>query len=1161
MILYPLRLFHLPFHSPGCSLSLMMNNKNGSITALKILIGECHRMCTELKKNIVRSTLTDVHSEFLALKIELFNQNSLVLNQKMIISPYDKIIKYSDITDSLVLIILDSLINVFKYFKFKKDECLDNFINEIYNMDYQTTTDFSPKRIVYQMLKLFNTLITYNEECLSYDIFYIIHSYFLKEISNITGVLQTPLNLSETISRYVNRIFSDSYSDLIDMRKYVINSYFYLSTSFQSSNNSVQRFIALTAIHEISLIFSEMERDLLISVSAIILNQQLKLSDSKDNFFLSLRIFFNVFHDNCFNYFPIFCRCFSCILKYMKVPSNNELFRISCFEIMSDILLIKGFPVKFFAETYNRPMYCNLFEDILDIIKQYIVGSKDNPELVSLSLKLVYVFFSSVCVLYDPSPFDNSEEFSQIEELKKFALEFNKGFSSFINNEEYTAENLAWHLFVSPDISPVVVGEFFGKNKSFCEDTLVHFLKQFDFSSLSFDESIRIFLTSFKITGEGQIVDRILDFFSREFYKTHKDEFSDAASIHVLSYAWLMIHTSYYNSNATKQTFDSFKSMLRGQNGNKDFDDIFLRNLYTSISTFSIPSEENHKINSVAFWMLHIQRMNRWRLCTRTENDIVNLSPIYLNLIWDGIYDVLSENFDKVPDYKIIMDIFSSIPLNYSMLNITEHVDWIIDTLYTKAFNDLQNERSIKIVEFLILLINKDGSSVRNGWKQYLQLLVSLFQMSLLNDEMCSTMSIVDKYRVVISPKMFNKPERQNTFHNVLKKLSRSDSETYQNSNILKDVVNSSGIHELSKCSVKFSFQSLQSLYNAFDNLIRIMEKNFDSNSVNILFCVNVVCQVTIENSQRIVPLWSIVCNIFQRALLLIGNSKSGKYLGNLLLNMFFTSFNELWHEESMRKSLLEALQELCELKSFLISNFSVVDAGITQFFENHFTTFSVMFNWSCILKIVQYGIEEPSENSVQSIFHKLITNTPFDHPCVPGESQFKEFWIPVIDIALSFCSLDKYTDYVSSFQDLQSLLIFPSMPDLNPNNWLLVYEKSLLPTMNILISNYTKNASSCQRLLFMLKIIVRTFLINIIKIADLSSFETLWLRILKNTLDLARLQSAELKDSIPEILSNALRVMGANNIFGSPQRQKVLILTRSNIEKIFPNFVINYPE
>lgn len=74
------------------------------------------------------------------------------------------------------------------------------------------------------------------------------------------------------------------------------------------------------------------------------------------------------------------------------------------------------------------------------------------------------------------------------------------------------------------------------------------FTATFEFSGLNFDAGLRIFLEAFRLPGEAQKIDRIINAFGRAYFSTSPDVFAHEDAAYVLAYSVIMLNTDRHNS-------------------------------------------------------------------------------------------------------------------------------------------------------------------------------------------------------------------------------------------------------------------------------------------------------------------------------------------------------------------------------------------------------------------------------------------------------------------------------------------------------------------------------------------------------------------------------------------------------------------------------------
>lgn len=181
---------------------------------------------------------------------------------------------------------------------------------------------------------------------------------------------------------------------------------------------------------------------------------------------------------------------------------------------------------------------------------------------------------------------------------------------------------------------------------------LQEFIRLFNFKGLRVDEAIRILLTKFRLPGESQQIERIIEAFSTAFsesqdnnievnatqtesgkdgdkiatdkeavessksenpeeYSDNKDQeepeehepvLPDSDSVFVLSYSIIMLNTDLHNPQVKEHmSFDEYTSNLRGCYNSKDFPHWYLDRIYCSIRDKEIVMPEEHHGNEKWF--------------------------------------------------------------------------------------------------------------------------------------------------------------------------------------------------------------------------------------------------------------------------------------------------------------------------------------------------------------------------------------------------------------------------------------------------------------------------------------------------------------------------------------------------------------------------------
>ena len=72
-------------------------------------------------------------------------------------------------------------------------------------------------------------------------------------------------------------------------------------------------------------------------------------------------------------------------------------------------------------------------------------------------------------------------------------------------------------LKTTPSLDKTKTGEFLGSNSQLSKDCLKEFIEQYDLKGKEFVPSLRSILLGFRLPGEGQVVDRVMECFGNKF--------------------------------------------------------------------------------------------------------------------------------------------------------------------------------------------------------------------------------------------------------------------------------------------------------------------------------------------------------------------------------------------------------------------------------------------------------------------------------------------------------------------------------------------------------------------------------------------------------------------------------------------------------------------
>lgn len=317
----------------------------------------------------------------------------------------------------------------------------------------------------------------------------------------------------------------------------------------------------------------------------------------------------------------------------------------------------------------------------------------------------------------------------------------------------------------NPHLDKKQIGEYVSNRKNI--EVLEAFVTSFQFSGLRVDESLRVFLESFRLPGEAPLITLILEKFADHWQKCNDNQLADSDAAFTLAYAVIMLNVDQHNKNHTKtnepMTLEQFMRNLRGTNGGGDHDKDMLAEIYSAIRNEEIvmPAEQTGLVKENYIWKCALKRSQ--------EKDGLGGYLLYSNvmfdrdlfdLIWGPTVAALSQVFDKTKIEEASAttgtDMIEKslhgfqkcafIASQYRMTNLFDHIIISLSKFTTlQKASTSQNSgapifsamygsdtKAQLATRMVFNLVHKYGDILRNGWKNVLDCLLQLFYCQLL---------------------------------------------------------------------------------------------------------------------------------------------------------------------------------------------------------------------------------------------------------------------------------------------------------------------------------------------------------------------------------------------------------------------------------------------
>ncbi|VDM61551.1 unnamed protein product [Angiostrongylus costaricensis] len=151
-----------------------------------------------------------------------------------------------------------------------------------------------------------------------------------------------------------------------------------------------------------------------------------------------------------------------------------------------------------------------------------------------------------------------------------------------------TEPNEIAEFFMKEDrLDKTVVGDFLGSPDEFNKQIMYAYIDDLDFSSRDFVSALRLFLEKFRLPGEAQKIDRLMEKFASRYCECNPSLglFASADTAYVLAYSIIMLTTDLHIFKVkNKMTKEQYVNMNRGINNGADLPSDFLCAIYDDIA-------------------------------------------------------------------------------------------------------------------------------------------------------------------------------------------------------------------------------------------------------------------------------------------------------------------------------------------------------------------------------------------------------------------------------------------------------------------------------------------------------------------------------------------------------------------------------------------------
>ncbi|OWM89514.1 ARF guanine-nucleotide exchange factor GNOM [Punica granatum] len=331
----------------------------------------------------------------------------------------------------------------------------------------------------------------------------------------------------------------------------------------------------------------------------------------------------------------------------------------------------------------------------------------------------------------------------------KKGLEFLQG--THLLPDKLDPQSVACFFRYTAGLDKNLVGDFLGNHDEFCVQVLHEFAGTFDFQDMNLDTALRLFLETFRLPGESQKIQRVLEAFSERYYEQSPQILANKDAALLLSYSLIMLNTDQHNVQVKKKmTEEDFIRNNRHINGGNDLPREFLSELYHSICKNEIRTTPEQGAGFPE--MTPSRWIDLMHKSKKTAPFIVSDSRAYLDhdmfAIMSGptiaAISVVFDHAEHEDVYQTCIDGFLAV----AKISACHHLEDVLDDLVVSlckfttllnpssveepvlAFGDDSKARMATVTVFTIA--NRYGDYIRTGWRNILDCILRLHKLGLL---------------------------------------------------------------------------------------------------------------------------------------------------------------------------------------------------------------------------------------------------------------------------------------------------------------------------------------------------------------------------------------------------------------------------------------------
>ncbi|KMZ60859.1 SEC7-like guanine nucleotide exchange family protein [Zostera marina] len=725
------------------------------------------------------------------------------------------------------------------------------------------------------------------------------------------------------------------------------------------------------------------------------------------------------------------------------------------FECLSNLLSKGAFPV-------NCPlssMHLLALDGLLAVI-QGMAGRINNASLISeqtsVELREYTPFWTLKCENYsDPNQWVGyvrrrkyikrrlmigADHFNR--DPKK-GLEFLQG--THLLPDKLDPQSVACFFRYTSGLDKNLVGDFLGNHDEFCVQVLHEFAGTFDFQDMSLDTSLRLFLETFRLPGESQKIQRVLEAFSERYYDQSPHILANMDAALVLSYSLIMLNTDQHNVQVKKKmTEEDFIRNNRSINDGNDLPRDYLSELYHAIcknELKTIPEQgAGFPEMTPSRWIDLMQKSKStspyisYGSCPYLDRDMFAMMS-------GPTIAAISVVFEHAEQEEVFRSCVSGF-LALAKISACHHLEDVLDDLVVSLcrFTTLTNSISIEepvsafgddlkarlATETVFSIVNQYGDFIHTGWRNILDCILRLHKLGLLparvasdaSDDTEPSLDAVQGKPVLNSQSLSLTPTGTPRMSSGLmgrfsQLLSLETEEPRSQPSEQQLASHQRTVHTIQKCHIDSIFteskllkpDSLRHLARALVWPYSRSQKNNSSpdDEDTAVFCLELLIAITLNNRDRISLLWQGVYD--HTASIVQSTFMPCPLVEKAVFGLFKICQRLIPYNENLADELLKSLQLILKLDTQVADAYREnITQEVTRLVKANATRIKSHMGWKTITDLLSITARylESSEAGFEVVTF-IMTDGAFLTPAnyilfVDSARQFAESRVSLTD-------------------------------------------------------------------------------------------------------------------------------------------------------------------